>query len=129
MKTEVKIAVAVDDAQLVAAHLKMQLALPFELHDSSYKGEYWLYQSEDREEKVEVSYNEDPMFLDGDPEDEAYFEPQFKDFRVLLTAFVSTDLAGCIVSAVKSGFAGSVLIQESTVQLGAPADGLRPPLS
>src|SRR6187431_2631979 len=108
MKSDLNIAVAAEDAGLVVRHLSRALGVQFESHDSSFKGEYWLYVSAD-DSSVEVSFNSDPMFRPGDPSDEEYFEPGFKEFRVLLSAFASAALCSKISGALESGFPGSVV--------------------
>jgi hypothetical protein len=123
MNRDLNIAVTAEDARLVVQHLSRALGVQFENRDSSFKGEYWLYVSAD-ESSVEVSFNRDPMFRPGDPSDEEYFEPGFKEFRILLSAFASAAICSKISNALESGFPGSIVIDGSAARQSSQSDDL-----
>lgn len=121
MNPELLLALATHDAELVATCLQRELGLAFEAHDSSYKGSYWRHEADDGSE-LEVSYNEDPMFLPGDPPEEKYFEPDFKHFRVLLRASVPASLEQSVLAVVQRTYPESAVVRRRaarpTVQPG-----------
>ena len=117
MNANIHLAVKSEDAAHVAMKLKISFGLSFSEHESSYKGIYWKYSGVE-DSIVEVSFNSDPMFRNGDPPDEKYFQPKFKDFQVLLWATVNPALAGQLLSLVQSSYPGTVIIENDVVQFG-----------
>ena len=109
MKSDLNIAVAAQDAELVANYVSRALCMEFKSHDSSYKGTYWRNVSVD-DSSIEVSFNHDPMFRSGDLPDEKYFEPAFKEFGVLLCAYTSSALCAQVLAVVEAGFPQSIVI-------------------
>lgn len=109
MKSELRIAIAAEDAEDVSGTLTRELGFTFAGHDSSYKGEYWQHQGEGSW-VIEVSYNDDPMYLPEDPPDEAYFEPRFADFAVLLWTNVAESMHSQIWAVVQKHYPGSEII-------------------
>lgn len=76
-----------DNSQELITSINEILACQLEAHDSSYKGEYWLYKHphENQFIRVELSYNRDPMFdFDSDPPEEYYFDFINKECNFLL---------------------------------------------
>jgi len=106
LRPEFRIAIAVESAERVADTLSRELGVAFMGHDSSYKGEYWQYRDKDGG-VIEVSYNDDPMYLPEDPPKEAYFEPRFADFAVLLWANVAESIQARIWDTVQKHYPGS----------------------
>ncbi|GAB3361394.1 hypothetical protein [Lysobacter tyrosinilyticus] len=89
----------ISDTGPVAAALGKALGLTFTQHESSYLGEYWLHEGADGA-KVAVSYNEDPMYLPGDPEEEMYVHPDFRNCPVLVSLTVPLALEATFSDAV-----------------------------
>lgn len=112
MRPEFRIAIAEESAERVADTLGRELGVAFTGHDSSYKGEYWQCRNGDGG-VIEVSYNDDPMYLPEDPPEEAYFEPRFADFAVLLWANVVESMQSRIWDAVQKQYPGSERILAS----------------
>ncbi len=114
MKSDLNIAVAEQDAERVATHLGRALGVEFKGHDSSYKGSYWLHEAGDS--TIEVFYNSDPMFRAGDPQEDQWFEPLFKEFTVLLNAYAESAFCSQVLAATQSGYPGSVVINIRAAQ-------------
>jgi hypothetical protein len=110
MKSELVIAVRCDDAELVAVHLKAVLGMSFAAHDSGYKGDYWRHATSDGG-AIEVSYNDDPMWLPGDPDEEQFFQPKFAEFGTLVSVYGSEALAASVLGAVNAGYSDSVVVK------------------
>lgn len=76
-----------ESLQDLVTNLSEILSCKLELHDSSYKGEYWLYKDPDDSQfiRVELSYNQDPMYdSESDPPEEYYFDFRNKECDFLL---------------------------------------------
>lgn len=106
MKPEFRIAIAAESAEGVVDTLSRELGIAFTGHDSSYKGEYWQCRDEGGC-VIEVSHNDDPMYLPEDPPEEAYFEPRFADFAVLLWTDVAEAMQSRLWAAVQRHYPGS----------------------
>lgn len=124
MNSDLNIAVAAKDAEAVAQQIGSILGFAFKGHDSGYKGSYWLY--EEGESTVEVFYNHDPMFRTGDPPDDQWFKPSFKDFRVLVEVDAVPAFCSRIWAAIQTGYPGSVVIGGEAAQLFIQADAASP---
>ena len=121
MKSDLNIAVAAQDAELVARHIGRALGVEFTGHDSSYKGNYWLYEAGDS--TIEVFYNNDPMFRSGDPPEDQWFQAAYKEFTVLINAYGSPALCAQVWSATQAGYPSSVVIGSNAAQQGIQPDG------
>jgi hypothetical protein len=72
------------DIDTAAQILPVALGLPFEPHDSSYWGEYYVTRSENREEKFTLKENYNQM-------EEDWNEPAFKQYPLLLEVSLSNN--------------------------------------
>ena len=100
----------------MASHLQPVIGTPFTRHDSSYWGPYDLFKV-GASGQVKVFYNRDPMFSDGDPPEERFFQHAFRDHEVLVIAYLSDDdLLARLQQSLTDGFAGTQVIpRRSTV--------------
>ena len=100
-------AVHATDVDVVASHLQPVIGTPFERRDSSYLGSYDLFKV-GADGQVKIVYNRDPMFLDGDPPEEWWFEHAFRDHGVLVFAYLPEgDLLARLRQSLTDGFAGT----------------------
>jgi hypothetical protein len=61
--------------------------------------------------QVKIVYNRDPMFREGDPPEEWFFEHAFRDHEVLVRAYLSDDdLLARLQQSLTDGFAGTQAI-------------------
>jgi hypothetical protein len=100
---------ATADIEQIAATLGAALGLRLVQHESSYLGEYWLHEGADGI-NVMVSHNEDPLYLPGDPIEEMYVHPGFRDCPVLVSLTVPPALEATISGAVTSIHPRAVVI-------------------
>ena len=76
---------------LIAARLNTKLGLTLHAHDSAYWGDYYLDTSGLLDE-LRLYLNADPQFRsDSDPPDEFWFEPNYRDFPLLLYTYGPED--------------------------------------
>ena len=121
-------AVPADNLQKVAATLTRKLAVAFSTHESGYWGEYFLH-GDDYEEHVKIYFNSDPMWRQGDPEDERFFKPEFRQHPVLVEATHTSSQIAAVRHALFHEFPGTVeLLNEPvqaqpTLQADGPASG------
>ncbi|WP_273455759.1 hypothetical protein [Nevskia ramosa] len=125
MKSITHIAVPEDDAELLVMRLQKATGVAFNAHDSSYKGEYWQHKSLNGD-VAEVSYNDDPMWRDGDPEEEQFFQPEFSEFAVLVWVSGTAEFVSTVASSVTALCSGSVIIESTAAQQGIQADAASP---
>lgn len=65
--------------------IEKQVDAKFQLHDSLYKGGYWIYRKENPELNVELRINIDPMHdPESDPKEEYYFDYENRECALLL---------------------------------------------
>jgi len=100
-------AVQADDIEDVHQALHRALGWQFEAPDSGYKGPYLAHKQGEHFE-VEIFYNCDPMWRDGDPEEEWFFKPEVQSHGVLIEARLSMSLLDELASAILQAFPTSV---------------------
>jgi hypothetical protein len=105
-------AVDATDIDVVAGQLEPVVGIPFDRRDSSFWGEYDLF--DDGRVKVHVFYNRDPMFEEGDPPEEMFFQHAFRDHAVLVDVYGDDDLDARIGRALFATFPGSTTVQGGT---------------
>lgn len=104
---ERKFAVHASDVDIVASHLQPVIGAPFERRDSGFWGPYDVFKVGARGE-VRIVYNEDPMFADGDPPEERFFEHTVRDHGVLVIAYLTDDdLLARLQQSLTDGFVGT----------------------
>ena len=109
-------AVHASDVDVVASHLQPVMGAPFARHDSAFWGPYDVFRLGGRGE-VRIVYNRDPMFSDGDPPEERFFEHAFRDHGVLVIAYLTDDdLLARLQQSLTDAFAGTLVMpRRSTV--------------
>jgi hypothetical protein len=101
------------DVDTVAERLSSVLGIAFDRRESSYLGEYSLYRGEQNSE-VRIYLNKDPMHNPEEgPEEEQFFEREFRSFRVLLDAKVPSELLSRLQASITALFPGATLIRET----------------
>jgi len=102
-----KFAVHAADVDVVASHLQPVIGTPFERRDSSFSGSYDLFKV-GADGQVKIVYNWDPVFRDGDPPEERFFEHAFRDHAVLVFAYLpDDDLLARLRQSLTDGFPGT----------------------
>lgn len=95
------LAVNTADPDDLAMKLAVRIDLSFSARESSYWGPY-LNCPLAGGGKLEVHLNADPMYEEGDPDDQRYFVAEHPDCAVLiratLTASQESELTGCLVA-------------------------------
>lgn len=69
----------------IIEYIEKQIDAKLELHDSLYKGGYWLFRNAIPELNIELRINVDPMHdPESDPKEEYYFDYVNRDCALLL---------------------------------------------
>ena len=105
-------AVDTTDIDVVAQQIEPVVGRPFDRRDSSFWGAYDLF--DDGRVKIHVFYNRDPMFEEGDPPEERFFQHAFRDHGVLVDVFGDDEIDAQIGHALRATFPGSTTVQGGT---------------
>ena len=100
-----------DEIDAVADRLAGDLTIDFEGRESGFWGEYRLHDAGGVFE-VWIYHNEDPLYDPlSDPPEERYFEPEYRNLRVLLSSCLAGDELDRLRGALLAAFPGTVLIR------------------
>jgi hypothetical protein len=112
---EIVLALEASDPHAVAMQLSLRMGVSFVARESGYWGEYLAGSLPDGG-SLQVLWNEDPMYEEGDPEDERFHNAEFKSCGVLIRASLDEEQEAALLECLGAVGVSAFLASRDPIQ-------------